>query len=251
MSELDDLTWWSLLALVLIAAALYSSVGHGGASGYLAAMALVGLPPSTMKPAALTMNIGVAALVLWRLARAGHFDWRLFLPFALGSIPLAALGGAYTLGDALYRYLIAAALLVAAARLVAESRDTDIKTRPPAWIAVSIGAVLGLLSGLTGVGGGIFLSPVLLFMRWTSMRSNAAIAAAFILVNSMAALFGYALTATAWPAGVPMLVVAALIGGVVGSELAVRRLAPVQLKKLLALVLLIAGLKMALSAQAT
>jgi uncharacterized membrane protein YfcA len=103
MSELDDLTWWLLLALVAVGAALYSSVGHGGASGYLAAMALFGLPAGVMKPAALTMNIGVSALVLWRLARAGQFDWRLFLPFALGSIPLAALGGAYTLNDATYR----------------------------------------------------------------------------------------------------------------------------------------------------
>lgn len=248
MNELDDLSGWLLLAMVAVAAALYSSVGHGGASGYLAAMALFGLPPSTMKPAALTMNIGVAGLVWWRLARAGHFDGRLFLPFVLGSIPMAALGGAFTLDDALYRYLVAAALLIAAVRLFFEPHDTQPRSRPPVWLAVAIGAALGLLSGLTGVGGGIFLSPVLLFLRWTNMRSNAAIAAAFILVNSIAGLFGYALTATTWPAGVPALVVAALIGGVVGSELAVRRLAPVQLKKLLALVLVIAGGKMLWSA---
>lgn len=248
MNDLDDLTWWLLLALVTLAAALYASVGHGGASGYLAAMALFGLPPSFMKPAALSMNIGVAALVLWRLARAGYFDWRLFLPFALGSVPMAALGGAYTLHDALYRYLVAIALLIAAARLFREQRDTEPRDRPRAWLAIMIGAGLGLLSGLTGVGGGIFLSPVLLFLRWTSMRSNAAIAAAFILVNSMAALSGYALTATTWPTGVPVLMVAALVGGLLGSELAVRRLAPVQLKKLLALVLVIAAAKMSLGA---
>lgn len=248
MNELDDLTWWLLLALVVIAAALYSSVGHGGASGYLAAMAFVGLPPAAMKPAALTMNIGVAGLVLWRLARAGHFDWRLFLPFALGSIPMAVLGGGYTLSEALYRYLVAGALLVAAARLFMEPRDTPPRSRPPVWLAVAIGALLGWLSGLTGVGGGIFLSPVLLFLRWTSMRNNAAIAAAFILVNSLAGLLGYATAGHAWPAGIPALVVAALIGGVVGSELALRRLAPVQLKKLLAVVLVIAGGKMLLSA---
>jgi uncharacterized membrane protein YfcA len=233
---------------VVIAAALYSSVGHGGASGYLAAMALVGLPPTAMKPAALTMNIGVAGLVLWRLARAGHFDWRLFLPFALGSMPMAALGGAYTLNEPLYRYLVAGALLVAAARLFIEPRDTQPRSRPPPWLAVAIGALLGWLSGLTGVGGGIFLSPVLLFLRWTRMRNNAAIAAAFILVNSLAGLLGYAVAGHAWPAGVPALVVAALIGGAVGSELALRRLAPVQLKKLLAVVLVIAGGKMLSSA---
>lgn len=248
MSELDDLTWWLLLALVAIAAALYSSVGHGGASGYLAAMALFGLPADVMKPAALTMNIGVAALVLWRLARAGHFDWRLFLPFALGSIPLAALGGAYTLNDATYRYLVSGALLIAAARLAAEPRDTEPRARLAAWMAVAIGAGLGLLSGLTGVGGGIFLSPVLLLLRWTNMRSNAAMAAAFILVNSIAGLAGYAAAGGSWPAGVAALVVAALIGGALGSELVLRRLAPARLKKLLALVLLIAALKMILAA---
>jgi len=248
MGQLDELTSLALLAVVVIAAALYSSVGHGGASGYLAAMALFGLPPSVMKPAALSMNVGVSALVLWRLARAGHFDWRLFLPFALGSIPMATLGGAYTLDDAIYRHLLGAALLIAAARLAIEPRDTEVRARPPIWVAATIGAALGLLSGLTGVGGGIFLSPVLLFLRWTSMRGNAAIAAAFILVNSIAGLAGYLATGSAWPKGIPALLIAALIGGALGSELAVRRLAPVQLKKLLALVLIIAALKMILTA---
>ncbi len=244
MELTDPLTLAMLLALVFGAAVLYSSVGHGGASGYLAVMALVGLSPLAMKPAALAMNIAVAGLVFARLARAGYFDWRLFLPFALGSIPLAALGGAWTLTDSGYRIIVGAALLLAAARLFFEQRDTEPQRRPPLWAALAIGGALGLLSGLTGVGGGIYLSPLLLFLRWTSMRSNAALAAAFILVNSIAGLAGYTLSGKPWPDGLPWLVLAAFGGGVIGSELAVRRLAPVQLKKLLAVVLVIAGAKM-------
>jgi len=233
-----------LLALIFTAAVLYSSVGHGGASGYLAAMALMGLAPALMKPAALAMNIAVAGLVFVRLARAGHFDWRLFAPFAIGSIPLATIGGAYTLGDAGYKILVGVALLIAAARLFVEHTDTEPTGRPPRWAALAIGAVLGLLSGLSGVGGGIFLSPVLLFLGWTGMRSNAAMAAAFIVVNSAAGLAGYAASDKPWPAEIPMYVMTAVVGGAIGSELAVRRLAPVQLKKLLGVVLLIAAAKM-------
>jgi len=233
-----------LLALIFGAAVLYSSVGHGGASGYIAVMALMGLAPLAMKPAALTMNIAVAGLVFVRLARAGHFDWKLFAPFALGSIPLAAFGGAYTLTDIGYRIVVGAALLIAAVRLFLDQRDTAPRTRPSVITAVIIGAVLGFLSGVSGVGGGIFLSPVLLFLGWTSMRSNAAIAAAFILVNSIAGLAGFATTGQPWPEGLPWLVLAALVGGIIGSEMAVRRLAPVQLKKMLGVVLVIAGAKM-------
>jgi len=240
----DPLTVAALLALIFIAAVLYSSVGHGGASGYLAAMALMGLAPAVMKPAALSMNVVVAGLVFVRLTKAGHFDWRLFLPFALGSIPLAAIGGAYTLADHTYRILVGLALLVAAARLFLEQRDTRPRSRPPVWLSIGVGAVLGLLSGLSGVGGGIYLSPLLLFLGWTAMRDNAAIAAAFIVVNSIAGLAGYAMAGHAWPAGIPGYLVAAFLGGLIGSELAVRRLAPVQLKKLLGIVLVIAGSKM-------
>lgn len=233
-----------LLVLIFSAAVLYSSVGHGGASGYLAVMALMGLSPLLMKPAALSMNIAVAGLVFVRLARAGHFDARLFLPFALGSIPMATLGGAWTLTDAGFKIIVGAALLIAATRLFLEQRDTKPRARPPVWAAIIIGAVLGLVSGLTGVGGGIYLSPLLLFLRWTNMRSNATLAAAFILVNSIAGLAGYTLSGQPWPGSLPGFVIAAFAGGVLGSELAVRRLAPVQLKKLLGVVLVIAGAKM-------
>jgi len=248
MDSFEPAILLSILALIVLAAALYSSVGHGGASGYLAVMALFGMAPAFMKPAALSMNVAVAGYVFFRLWRAGHFNGRLFAPFAVASIPLAWLGGSLTLHDAWYQWLVGGALLFAALRLFGETRDTRVRARPNAWLAVAIGALLGLLSGLTGVGGGIFLSPVLLLLRWTTMRQNAAMAAAFILVNSLAALAGHVGAGKAWPPDVPYYIIAAMVGGLIGAELAVRRLAPVTLKKLLGVVLVIAGLKMILTA---
>jgi uncharacterized membrane protein YfcA len=238
----------ALLACIAFAALLYSSVGHGGASGYLAAMALFGLTPVFMKPAALAMNIAVAGLVFYRLWRAGYFDARLFWPFALGSVPLAFVGGALTLPGGAYKILVAVALLVAAARLLWKSQEHNVRAAPPVWIALASGAGLGLLSGLTGVGGGIFLSPLLLLLRWANMRTSAAVSAAFILVNSIAGLAGHATVAVAWPAQLPLLMLAALAGAVFGSELAVRRLAPLTLRRVLGVVLVIAGTKLLITA---
>lgn len=237
-----------LLVLIGIAAILYSSVGHGGASGYIAVMALYGLPGEVMKPAALVMNVFVTLVVFTRLYRAGHFDGRLFLPFALGSIPLAYVGGAQRIDEPVYQIIVAAALWIAATRLLVEAGDRPATGTPRAWIALPVGAATGYLSGLTGVGGGIFLSPILLFLRWTDMRTNAAIASAFIFVNSVAGLLGFASERYPWPPGLPVLAPAAFIGGLIGSELAVRRLAPARLRKLLGVVLLIAGVKMVLTA---
>ena len=235
-------TW--LLLFIAIAAILYSSVGHGGASGYLAAMALFGLEPALMKPAALTMNIFVTALVLTRMSRAGLFNWRLFVPFAIASVPMAFIGGAYTINSAAYKVMVGVALLLSMWRLLWEGNDSDRIKMPRLWVALPVGGLLGLVSGLTGVGGGIFLSPLLLFFHWTSMRGSVAIAAAFILLNSIAGLAGYATTASVWPADIPVLVITAVLGAVIGSELGLRRLAPVRLRKVLAVVLAIAGAKM-------
>jgi uncharacterized membrane protein YfcA len=248
MESLTTTELAALLAFITLAAALYSSVGHGGASGYLAAMALFGVAPVFMKPAALAMNIVVAGLVFYRLWRAGYFDARLFWPFALGSIPLAFVGGALTLPGGIYKVLVAVTLLVAASRLLWKAQDQEAASTPNIWVALACGAGLGFLSGLTGVGGGIFLSPLLLLLRWANMRSTAAVSAAFILVNSIAGLAGHATVAVAWPAQLPALMVAALAGAVIGSELAVRRLAPVTLRRLLGVVLVIAGAKLLLSA---
>ncbi len=243
-----DTTSILLLILIALAALLYSSVGHGGASGYLAVMALLGVAPAVMKPAALVLNIFVAGLVFVRLYRAGYFNARLFWPFALGSIPLAFVGGLLILPGNFYRYVVGAALMLAALRLLVEARDQPARSAPPPMLAVAVGAVLGFISGLTGVGGGIFLSPLLLFLRWADMRHTAALSAGFILLNSLAGLAGHLAAGAGVPAGLPWMVLAALAGGMVGAELAVRRLAPVRLRQLLGVVLVIAAAKMFLAA---
>lgn len=237
-----------LLVFIAVAALLYSSVGHGGASGYLAAMALFGVSASFMKPAALVINIVVAGLVFARLWRAGFFSARLFWPFAIGSIPLAFLGGAIQLHERAYQYLVAVALLVAAWRLLLASHEPPTRQAPHPGAALPVGAGLGFVSGLTGVGGGIFLSPLLLFLRWANMRTTAAVSAAFILVNSVAGLAGLFTAGVTLPRGLPWMTLAALGGALVGSEFAVRRLAPVRLRQLLGVVLVIAAVKMIFTA---
>jgi uncharacterized membrane protein YfcA len=193
-------------------------------------MALFGLEPAVMRPAALTMNVFVTLLVLSRLAHAGLFNWRLFLPFAVSSVPMAFIGGAYTINSSTYRVLVGVALLFATWRLL--------------WTEDEGGGILGVVSGLTGVGGGIFLSPLLLLFHWSTMRGSLAVAAAFILVNSLAGLAGYAASGNAWPSGIPLLVITAVLGALIGSELGLRRLPSVRLRKVLAVVLTIAGLKL-------
>lgn len=245
MDNLDSPQTLLLFALIFIAAVLYASVGHGGASGYLAAMALFGVAPAAMKPLALSMNIMVTGWGFARLYRAGYFKFSLFWPFALGSIPAAYLGGAWKLTDTTYRTIVGIALLLAALRMFAEYKDDIVKRTPPFAAALLLGAGIGLLSGLTGVGGGIFLSPIVLMLHWTTMRESAALAAAFILVNSIAGLVGYAGSAHAvWPASLWIFVLVAFAGGLLGSELAVRWLAPGILKRLLGVVLIIAAGKM-------
>jgi hypothetical protein len=235
-----------LAVAIFVMAALYSSVGHAGASGYLAAMALAGLAPAVMKPTALTLNILVALVAASRFYRAGYFSWRIFLPFALSSIPFAFIGGALQLPGSVYQKLVGLALLFAAFRLwthAAARAEAEAKPVPlPA--AVALGACIGLLSGITGVGGGIFLSPILLLAGWAETRQASGVAAAFILVNSVAGLAGHMASVRMVPDSIYMWGAAAVAGGLVGTEMGRRRLATVTLRRLLAAVLVIAGLKM-------
>ena len=235
-----------ILAILIFAAALlYSSVGHGGASGYLAAMALFGLAPEAMKPAALSLNICVALIATWRFSRAGYFSWPLFWPFAVSAVPFAFLGGAITLPDQFYKPIVGAALLFAAYRLFRHFPATGTATRPVSLpIAIASGSGIGLLSGLTGVGGGIFLSPLLLFMRWADLRHTSAVAAPFILANSIAGLLGHLTSVKYIPAPIAWWIPAAVLGGFIGAELGSRRLASPILRRLLAVVLVIAGVKL-------
>jgi uncharacterized membrane protein YfcA len=236
-----------LSLLILAAATLYSSVGHAGASGYLAAMALFGLAPAAMKPAALCLNILVAIIATFRFRRAGCFHWPLFWPFAVASVPLAFVGGALTLPTTIYKQIVGLTLLYAAVRLLlftrAKAEAAATRTAPFAAAALS-GGLIGLLSGLTGVGGGIFLSPLLLLMGWADTRRTAGVSAAFILVNSIAGLLGNLTNLHALPHALPYFALAAIAGGIVGSELGSRRLASATIRRLLAVVLLVAGVKM-------
>lgn len=247
MSEADLI----LAALILIAAALYSSVGHAGASGYLAAMALFGLSPEVMRPTALALNILVALLAVYRYSRAGQNDWRLLLPFAIASVPAAFLGGLIEIPPWLYRPLVGVVLLFSAFHLVRTARrsediDAAVK-RPPVPAALASGAGLGILSGLTGTGGGIFLSPLLLFMGWAGTRPASGVAASFILLNSIAGLAGTTFSVGSLPAALPLWAIAALIGGLIGTQLGTRTLPVPGVRYALGLVLVVAGGKMILT----
>jgi hypothetical protein len=237
-----------LAAAFFAAAVLYASVGHAGASGYLAAMGLLGVAPATMRPTALALNILVATIVTIRFHVAGQIQWRSVLPFIAGSIPLAFVGGGLVLPVGLYKPLAGAVLIVAAARLAMTAgragRAEEPAPRIPAVPAVAVGGVIGLLSGLVGTGGGIFLTPLILFAHWGGARAAAGISSAFILANSIAGLLGNVASVQALPAGLPVWLAAVAAGGLIGAELGARRLGTVGLRRALAVVLLVAGLKL-------
>jgi len=235
-----------LAALVFAAALLYSMVGHAGASGYLAAMALCGVSAAVMKPTALVLNLIVATVASIQFARARCFAWDRFWPFAVGSVPLAFVGGGLALPGTVYKRLVGLVLLFAAWRLFRYARAAAASAPVPVRLraALPLGGVIGLLSGLTGVGGGIFLSPLLLLTGWADARTTAGVSAVFILVNSAAGLMGHAASVHLVPAGLPVLAGAALAGGLAGSTLGSRRLPNSTLRRLLALVLVVAAVKM-------
>ena len=231
------------LAVGLIAF-LYSSVGHAGASGYIAVMALFGLAPNVIRPTALVLNILVASIGSIQFWRAGHFSWKLFWPFAVLSVPAAYLGGYVRLPMSVLRITIGVVLLFSAARLFFRRGDPA-KVKPPAApLAMGVGAGIGLLSGLTGTGGGIFLTPLLLFCGWARTKQASAVSALFILVNSIAGLTGFLTAKQAVPTLAATLSGAAIIGGSVGSYLGSRKFAVRAIVILLAIVLVVAGCKL-------
>jgi uncharacterized membrane protein YfcA len=240
--------WLTGGGLILLTALCYSAVGHAGASGYLAVMAMLGMAPAEMRPTALLLNLIVAAIGTIQFARAGHFRWKLFWPFAVTSVPAAFLGGRLSLPGHWYQQLVGVVLLLSALRFVITLRAPDAATRTPSLpVALMVGLVLGLLSGLTGVGGGIFLSPLLLLAGWSTLRTTAATSVAFILVNSAAGLLGQLHAMAAIPSFAPAWGVAAVLGGVIGSYLGAKRLPGPALRAVLAIVLVAAGAKLLLS----
>jgi uncharacterized protein len=237
-----------LAVLIFVAATLYSSVGQGGTSGYLAAMALVGVSPVVMRPTALSLSVLVSAIGTVRFHRAGYLYWPVLWPFLIGSVPLAAVGGALRLPDSIYSPIVGLLLLIAASTLVWRVPDSREVNRPqpriPVVRAIVAGAAIGLISGLTGVGGGLLLSPLLLLTGWADIRQAAGVSVAFILVNAMVALSANLATMGTLPAALPIWGVAAVVGGVVGTELGTRRLKGRTMRFILAAILALSGLKL-------
>ncbi len=240
----DALIW--LVLIVGLAAVLYSAVGHGGASAYLAVMALFSVAPEVMRPTALALNLVVSALACLRFAAAGQINWRLLAVFALTATPAAFIGGGIHLDPDVYRPLVGLVLWFAAAWLFWKPRRLSHRpVRAPALlVAVPVGAGLGLLAGLTGTGGGIFLSPLMILFAWEEPRRTSGVAAGFIFLNSAAGLLGAWSSIGRLPAELPVLVAAVAVGAVVGTWLGLRRLPRERLLQVLGVVLLVAGAKL-------
>jgi uncharacterized membrane protein YfcA len=242
--ESDTIVWIALL--MGLAAALYSTVGHGGASAYLAIMALFSIAPETMRPTALALNLVVAGVGAWRYGRAGQVNWRLLAAFVIAAAPAAFVGGGIAVPPEIYRPLVGVLLWAAAIRLFWQPvRLAAREPRPPSLaVALPVGAALGLLAGLTGTGGGIFLSPLIILFGWEDARRTSGIAAGFIFINSAAGLAGNVAAVQALPTALPWLVAAVAAGALLGSWLGSARLPKPRLLQGLGLVLVIAGAKL-------
>ncbi len=233
------------LAILPMVAFLYAAVGHGGASGYLALMALWSFPVDMMKPTALVLNLFVAAISFIAFARKGHFNWKLFSVFALASIPMAFFGGMIEIDASIYKKILAILLILSVLKMlgVFGKEPSQIK-EVPLWQGLLFGAAIGFFSGLIGIGGGIILSPIILIMGWGRMKEAAAVSAAFIWVNSASGLAGHLSRGVYIEPQASILVVLALIGGLLGGYFGSARFDNLLLKRMLAVVLIIACAKL-------
>ncbi|WP_227978173.1 sulfite exporter TauE/SafE family protein [Arenimonas daejeonensis] len=245
-------TEWLLAGLFLLVAVLYSSVGHAGASGYLAAMALLGFAPEQMRPTALALNLLVGGIGLVRFWRVGLVDFRKVLPFVVASAPAAFLAAQYPIPRESYSLLLGGLLLFSAVAVFRSARhlvtdDSAVVLRPVRWLpALGAGAAIGVLSGLTGTGGAIFLTPLLLLMRWSHTREASGISVAFVWINSALGLAGLWKATGALPAALPAWLIVVGVGALVGTQLGIHRLPLKGLRYALSLVLLIAAGKLLL-----
>jgi uncharacterized membrane protein YfcA len=222
---------------------LYASVGHGGASGYLAVLALFSVAPAVMKQSALLLNLGVSLMSFIAFYQQGYFKWRLFWPFALGSIPAAFLGARIPLSDSSYKQILGVCLLIAVLRMLVSLRESSAKPLP-LWAGLTAGSLIGLLSGMIGIGGGIILSPVLLLFRWANLKEAAAVSALFIFVNSIAGLAGLKTWIPLDNTSLIYWLAASLIGGFLGARWGAGVASNSKVKWVLALVLIIASVKL-------
>lgn len=242
-----EITTIFLLSLLMgLVALLYSSVGHAGASGYLAVMALFSIPASTMRPTALTLNILVASFATYRFVRAGRFNGKLLIPLVLGAVPAAFVAGRVELPGEIYRPLVGVVLWIAAIRLLwpRPLRSLEHPTPPAFPIAVLTGALIGCLSGLTGTGGGIFLSPIILFLGWEDVRRTSGVSSAFILCVSISGLTGSLSSMGELPPYLFYFVLSVMAGAALGTRLGISKLSTGRLLQALGLVLVLAGAKL-------
>lgn len=242
----DVLIWFGLA--VVFASAIYSSAGHGGASAYLALMGLFAATPDAMRPTALVLNICVTIIGATRYIRSGQFEWASFWPFALAAVPMSFLAGRIHVPPEIFRPILGVTLLLAAGRYLLLPKLDAIKpiASPKLFIALPAGAALGTLAGITGTGGGIFLSPLLVFMGWTGARTATGVAALFILVNSCAGLAGRLSTLQKLPSELPILIGAVILGAAIGTQLNLKHFSSIGLLRALGVVLLIAALPLLL-----
>jgi len=239
---------WVFLLILPVVAFMYAAVGHGGASGYLALMALFSFAPDTMKPTALLLNLFVAAISFIHYAKSGHFNKKLFLSFAIASIPLAFVGGLIEVDASIYKKVLAVLLIFAILKMLnVFGKESDTIKDVKVWQGLSIGGIIGFFSGLIGIGGGIILSPVILLMKWGKMKEAAAVSALFIWVNSAAAMGGQLSNGVKIDAQAFLLVGIAVIGGFLGGYLGSKKFNNQGLRYMLAFVLLIACIKLFLT----
>ena len=236
---------WLFLLTLPIVAFLYASVGHGGASGYLALMALFSFAPETMKPTALLLNLFVAAIAFYHYYKAGHFNKKLFLSFAVASIPLAFLGGMMEVNAIIYKKVLAVLLIFAILKMLnVFGKESTLIKDIKLWQGLIVGGVIGFFSGLIGIGGGIILTPVILLLHWGKMKEAAAVSALFIWVNSAAGLVGQFTSGVTIVSQSFVLVAVALVGGFFGSYYGSKKFDNKLLRYLLAFVLIIASAKL-------